>query len=158
MRVWYWFWRTLCFKHSAECLCVFLNNNLTEEWKIDHLFVCVCVSGPQCVNWGVYERKAVRVYEGEAGRIHCPLFSHPKLYNYAQIQSTGHTLLWYKHTQELEEPVDLSLPKFVKQRDALWIQPASMQDTGEYICILRYTHSNKYLTCYSLFLWIVQLV
>ncbi|KAK3561290.1 hypothetical protein QTP86_030692 [Hemibagrus guttatus] len=94
-------------------------------------------SGPQCVNWGVYERKAVRVYEGEAGRIHCPLFSHPKLYNYAQVQSMGHTLLWYKHTQELEEPVDLSLPKFVKHRDALWIQPASMQDTGEYICILR---------------------
>ncbi|XP_058269880.1 interleukin-1 receptor accessory protein isoform X2 [Hemibagrus wyckioides] len=100
-----------------------------REWSV--------LSGPQCVNWGVYERKAVRVYEGEAGRIHCPLFSHPKLYNYAQIQSTGHTLLWYKHTQELEEPVDLSLPKFVKQRDALWIQPASMQDTGEYICILR---------------------
>ncbi|XP_034166512.2 interleukin-1 receptor accessory protein [Pangasianodon hypophthalmus] len=94
-------------------------------------------SGPQCMNWGVYEREKVRVYEGEAGRIHCPLFSHPKLYNYAQIQSTGHTLLWYRHTHELEEPVDLSLPTFVKHRDALWIQPASMQDRGEYICILR---------------------
>lgn len=94
-------------------------------------------SGPQCVNWGVYERETVRVYEGEAGRIRCPLFSHPKLYNYAQIQSTGHTLLWYRHTHELEEPVDLSLPTFVKHRDALWIQPVSMQDKGEYICILR---------------------
>ncbi|XP_026994605.2 interleukin-1 receptor accessory protein [Tachysurus fulvidraco] len=94
-------------------------------------------SGPQCVNWGVYAREAVRVYEGEAGRIHCPLFSYPKLYNYAQIQSTGHTLLWYKHTHELEEPVDLSLPTYVKHKDALWIQPASMKDGGEYVCILR---------------------
>ncbi|TSX85982.1 Interleukin-1 receptor accessory protein [Bagarius yarrelli] len=94
------------------------------------------VSEPQCVNWGVYDHEAVRVYEGEAGRIHCPLFSHPKLYNYTQIHNTGHTLLWYRHTHELEEPVDLSLPKFLKHRDALWIQPASLQDRGEYICLL----------------------
>ncbi|XP_046718845.1 interleukin-1 receptor accessory protein isoform X2 [Silurus meridionalis] len=95
------------------------------------------LSGPQCVNWGVYERGAVKVYESEAGRIHCPLFLHPKLYNYAQIQNTGHTLLWYRQTHELEEPVDLSLAKFAKHRDALWIQPTSMEDRGEYICLLR---------------------
>ncbi|KAM9469112.1 interleukin-1 receptor accessory protein [Clarias gariepinus] len=94
-------------------------------------------SEPQCVNWGVYESGAVRVYEGEVGRIRCPLFSHPKLYNYAETQSTGHTLLWYRNTEGQEEPVDLSLPTFIKQGNALWIQPASMRDTGEYICILR---------------------
>lgn len=99
----------------------------------------MCFSEPQCVNWGVYESGAVRVYEGEVGRIRCPLFSHPKLYNYAETQSTGHTLLWYRNTEGQEEPVDLSLPTFIKQGNALWIQPASMQDRGEYICILRYT-------------------
>ncbi|KAI5625461.1 interleukin-1 receptor accessory protein [Silurus asotus] len=94
-------------------------------------------SGPQCVNWGVYEKGAVKVYEGDAGRVHCPLFSHPKVYNYTQIQNAGHTLLWYRHTHELEEPVDLSLATFAKHRDALWIQPTSMEDRGEYICLLR---------------------
>lgn len=96
------------------------------------------------MNWGVYEREEVRVYEGEAGRIHCPLFSHPKLYKYGQIQSTGNTLFWYRHTHELEEPVDLRIPTFVKHRDALWIQPASMQDRGEYICVLRYTYTHTH--------------
>lgn len=107
--------------------------------------LCVCVLGPQCVNWGVNVKEEVRVYEGEAGRIRCPLFSQPKLYNYAQIQNTGHTLFWYRHTDELEEPVDLRILTIVKHRDALWVQPASDQDRGEYICILRYILIHSHL-------------
>lgn len=98
------------------------------------------------MNWGVNEKEEVRVFEGEAGRIHCPLFSQPKLYNYAQIQNTGHTLFWYRHTDELEEPVDLKILTIVKHRDALWVQPASVQDRGEYICILRYIPTQSHVT------------
>ncbi|XP_062873224.1 interleukin-1 receptor accessory protein isoform X2 [Trichomycterus rosablanca] len=52
-------------------------------------------------------------------------------------------LFWYRHTRshtsdhEPEEPVDLSLRTVLKYRGALWIQLASMQDSGMYICMLR---------------------
>ncbi|KAL6471912.1 hypothetical protein MHYP_G00205620 [Metynnis hypsauchen] len=101
----------------------------------------VCVSGVQCHDWGVHQGASVRVYEGESGRISCPLFSFPTLYNYNQ--SSGLTLLWYRqtNTHELEQPIDLRTHTFLKHRDSLWIQPATVQDRGLYICMLRNTTS-----------------
>ncbi|XP_036413777.1 interleukin-1 receptor accessory protein isoform X2 [Colossoma macropomum] len=98
-------------------------------------------SGVQCHDWGVHQGASVGVYEGESGRIPCPLFSFPSLYNYNQ--SSGLTLLWYRHTSthELEQPIDLRAHTFLKHRDSLWIQPATLQDRGLYICMLRNTTS-----------------
>ncbi|KAL7825448.1 hypothetical protein AOLI_G00326550 [Acnodon oligacanthus] len=94
-------------------------------------------SSVQCHDWGVHQGASVRVYEGESGRISCPLFSFPSLYNYNQ--SSRLTLLWYRqtNTHELEQPIDLRTHTFLKHRDSLWIQPATMQDRGLYICMLR---------------------
>uniref|UniRef100_A0A4W4HCB3 Interleukin 1 receptor accessory protein n=1 Tax=Electrophorus electricus TaxID=8005 RepID=A0A4W4HCB3_ELEEL len=93
---------------------------------------------PQCHDWGVWASELVRVYEGEAGCLSCPLFFHPALYNYSQSQSSGLTLMWYRHTHTHElEPIDLRMRTRLKHRDALWIQPATLQDSGLYICMLR---------------------
>ncbi|XP_035389989.1 interleukin-1 receptor accessory protein isoform X12 [Electrophorus electricus] len=95
-------------------------------------------SDPQCHDWGVWASELVRVYEGEAGCLSCPLFFHPALYNYSQSQSSGLTLMWYRHTHTHElEPIDLRMRTRLKHRDALWIQPATLQDSGLYICMLR---------------------
>ncbi|XP_035389979.1 interleukin-1 receptor accessory protein isoform X2 [Electrophorus electricus] len=86
---------------------------------------------PQCHDWGVWASELVRVYEGEAGCLSCPLFFHPALYNYSQSQSSGLTLMWYRHTHTHElEPIDLRMRTRLKHRDALWIQPATLQDSG----------------------------
>ncbi|XP_076832224.1 interleukin-1 receptor accessory protein isoform X2 [Brachyhypopomus gauderio] len=95
-------------------------------------------SDPLCHDWGVWASELVRVYEGEAGRLYCPLFFHPTLYNYSQVQGSGLTLMWYRHTHTHElEPIDLRMRTRLKHRDALWIQPATLQDSGLYTCMLR---------------------
>ncbi|XP_066522819.1 interleukin-1 receptor accessory protein isoform X2 [Hoplias malabaricus] len=98
-------------------------------------------SGVQCVDWGILAGVVVGVYEGESRRIACPLFSFPLLYNYTS--SSGHTLLWYRHTHthELEQPIVLGTHTFLKNRDSLWIQPATRQDSGTYICMIRNSSS-----------------
>ncbi|KAL7849506.1 hypothetical protein SRHO_G00211290 [Serrasalmus rhombeus] len=98
-------------------------------------------SSVQCHDWGVHQGASVHVYEGESGRISCPLFSFPSLYNYSQ--SSRLSLLWYRqtNTHELEQPIDLRTHTFLKHRDSLWIQPATVQDRGLYICMLRNTTS-----------------
>uniref|UniRef100_A0AAY5ENQ7 Interleukin 1 receptor accessory protein n=1 Tax=Electrophorus electricus TaxID=8005 RepID=A0AAY5ENQ7_ELEEL len=98
----------------------------------------VHICKPTCHDWGVWASELVRVYEGEAGCLSCPLFFHPALYNYSQSQSSGLTLMWYRHTHTHElEPIDLRMRTRLKHRDALWIQPATLQDSGLYICMLR---------------------
>ncbi|XP_049322912.1 interleukin-1 receptor accessory protein isoform X2 [Astyanax mexicanus] len=92
-------------------------------------------SGSQCLDIGL--SRSMRVIAGESGRIPCPPFSFPTLYSYNQ--SSGQTLLWYRHTDthELEEPIHLRTHRFLKYRDSLWIQPTTLQDSGLYICMLR---------------------
>ncbi|XP_026137289.1 interleukin-1 receptor accessory protein-like isoform X3 [Carassius auratus] len=93
----------------------------------------------QCHDWGVWSEGSVRVYDGEVAYIYCPLFSYPTLYSYSQIQNSSLSLLWYRHTHthELEQPINLRLHTLHKDREYLWIQPASVQDAGLYICMLR---------------------
>ncbi|XP_052431417.1 interleukin-1 receptor accessory protein-like isoform X2 [Carassius gibelio] len=93
----------------------------------------------QCHDWGVWSEGSVRVYDGEVAYIYCPLFSYPTLYSYSQIQNSSLSLLWYRHTHthELEQPINLKLHTLHKDREYLWIQPASAQDAGLYICMLR---------------------
>uniref|UniRef100_A0A9J7ZSN3 Interleukin-1 receptor accessory protein n=2 Tax=Cyprinus carpio carpio TaxID=630221 RepID=A0A9J7ZSN3_CYPCA len=93
----------------------------------------------QCHDWGVWSEGSVRVYEGEVAYLYCPLFCHPTLYSYSQIQNSSLSLLWYRHTHthELEQPINLKLHTLHKDREYLWIQPASAQDAGLYICMLR---------------------
>nr|XP_055053496.1 interleukin-1 receptor accessory protein isoform X1 [Misgurnus anguillicaudatus] len=118
-------------------------------------FLCLCVlrtgvssvsvprataqSDVQCHDWGVSSDGSVRVYDGEAAPLYCPLFSHPTLYSYSQTQNSSLSLLWYRHTQthELEQPINLKLHTLYKAREYLWIQPATTQDAGLYICMLR---------------------
>uniref|UniRef100_A0A672R3W7 Ig-like domain-containing protein n=1 Tax=Sinocyclocheilus grahami TaxID=75366 RepID=A0A672R3W7_SINGR len=82
---------------------------------------------------------SVRVYDGEVAYLYCPLFSYPTLYSYSQTQNSSLSLLWYRHTHthELEQPINLKLHTLHKDREYLWIQPASAQDAGLYICMLR---------------------
>ncbi|KAL0175189.1 hypothetical protein M9458_031157, partial [Cirrhinus mrigala] len=82
---------------------------------------------------------SVRVYDGEVAYLYCPLFSHPTLYSYNQTQNSSLSLLWYRQTRthELEQPINLKLHTLYKDREYLWIQPATAQDAGLYICMLR---------------------
>ncbi|XP_016318033.1 interleukin-1 receptor accessory protein-like [Sinocyclocheilus anshuiensis] len=93
----------------------------------------------QCHDWGVWSEGSVRVYDGEVAYLYCPLFSYPTLYSYSQTQNSSLSLLWYRHTHthELEQPINLKLHTLHKDREYLWIQPASAQDAGLYICMLR---------------------
>ncbi|XP_039516191.1 interleukin-1 receptor accessory protein isoform X1 [Pimephales promelas] len=92
-----------------------------------------------CHDWGVWSEASVRVYDGEVSWIYCPLFSHPTLYSYSQTQNSSLSLLWYRHTHthDLEQPINLKLHTLHKDREYLWIQPATAQDAGLYICMLR---------------------
>ncbi|XP_048016167.1 interleukin-1 receptor accessory protein isoform X2 [Megalobrama amblycephala] len=96
-------------------------------------------SDVQCLDWGVWSEGAVRVYDGEVAWLYCPLFSHPTLYSYSQTQNSSLSLLWYRHTHthELEQPINFKLHTLYKDREYLWIQPVTAQDTGLYICMLR---------------------
>uniref|UniRef100_A0A3P8TUK8 Interleukin 1 receptor accessory protein n=1 Tax=Amphiprion percula TaxID=161767 RepID=A0A3P8TUK8_AMPPE len=91
---------------------------------------------PMCYDWGESSEAGVSVLEGESGWLSCPLFSHPSVYNYTSTQSAGHTLFWYRllQGQDLEEPITSRLSK---DRERLWLQPATSDDTGQYICMLR---------------------
>ncbi|XP_038829457.1 interleukin-1 receptor accessory protein [Salvelinus namaycush] len=94
----------------------------------------------QCHDWGE-SGGAVRVMEGEACCLLCPLFSHPTVYNYSSIQAAGLNLVWYHVAagQDLEQPIDFHHPdqRLSKEREKLWLQPTTTQDAGQYICMLR---------------------
>ncbi|KAK6483766.1 interleukin-1 receptor accessory protein isoform X1 [Huso huso] len=99
-----------------------------------------------CYDWGTYG--TMQVYEGETGRLSCPLFSNTMKYNYSAAQATGLTLVWYwtRQNQDLEEPINFRLKdhRISKERDILWFRPTSINDTGAYICMLRNnTHCYK---------------
>ncbi|XP_077063247.1 interleukin-1 receptor accessory protein isoform X1 [Siphateles boraxobius] len=118
-------------------------------------FLCLCVlkmggfsasvtqatvqSDVLCHDWGVWSETSVCVYDGEVSWIYCPLFSYPTLYSYSQTQNSSLSLLWYRqtHTHDLEQPINLKLHTLHKDREYLWIQPATAQDAGLYICMLR---------------------
>ncbi|XP_045061124.1 interleukin-1 receptor accessory protein, partial [Coregonus clupeaformis] len=95
----------------------------------------------QCHDWGESDNGAVWVMEGEAGWLSCPLFSHPTVYNYNSTQAAGLNLVWYHVAagQDLEQPIDFHHldQRLSKEREKLWLQPTTMQDTGQYICMLR---------------------
>ncbi|XP_027136138.1 interleukin-1 receptor accessory protein isoform X2 [Larimichthys crocea] len=89
-----------------------------------------------CYDWG--ESREGSVLEGEVGWLSCPLFSHPSVYNYTSSQSAGHNLFWYHlpDGHDLEQPIKYS-SRISKDRERLWLQPATGADTGLYICMLR---------------------
>ncbi|KAM9318478.1 interleukin-1 receptor accessory protein [Pholidichthys leucotaenia] len=93
---------------------------------------------PSCYDWGESSQRPVSVLDGEAGWLSCPLFSHPSVYNYTSTQSAGHNLFWYHlpEGQDLEQPITYS-SHLSKDRERLWLQPATAADTGLYICMLR---------------------
>uniref|UniRef100_A0A3Q1EKX9 Interleukin 1 receptor accessory protein n=1 Tax=Acanthochromis polyacanthus TaxID=80966 RepID=A0A3Q1EKX9_9TELE len=93
---------------------------------------------PLCYDWGESSEAGVSVLEGESGWLSCPLFSHPSVYNYTSTQSAGHTLVWYRllQGQDVEEPI-MTSSRLSKDRERLWLQPATSNDTGQYICMLR---------------------
>uniref|UniRef100_M4AK07 Interleukin 1 receptor accessory protein n=1 Tax=Xiphophorus maculatus TaxID=8083 RepID=M4AK07_XIPMA len=91
-----------------------------------------------CYDWGESSQAAVLVLDGEAGWVSCPLFSHPAVYNYTTAQSAGHDLVWYRllDGHDLEQPIPYSA-RVSRERERLWLQPAVVNDTGQYICMLR---------------------
>ncbi|XP_068560667.1 interleukin-1 receptor accessory protein isoform X2 [Cebidichthys violaceus] len=97
-------------------------------------------SEPICYDWGESSEGTVSVLEGEAGWLSCPLFSHPSVYNYTSTQSARHNFFWYRVPEghDLEQPISYSR-RISRDRDRLWLQPATANDSGQYICML----SNK---------------
>ncbi|XP_076138456.1 interleukin-1 receptor accessory protein [Alosa pseudoharengus] len=93
-------------------------------------------SESQCLDWGEVVQP-VAVQEGEVGWLRCPL--HHNVYNYSSTQASGLNLLWYRKAagQSLEEPIKLK--QYPKDREWLWLEPATQQDSGKYTCML----SNK---------------
>ncbi|XP_066565819.1 interleukin-1 receptor accessory protein [Amia ocellicauda] len=91
-----------------------------------------------CHDWGIF-LETVQVYDGEAGILKCPLFSEKGRYNYSSAQAAGLTLVWYwiRDGQDLEKPIDFRLQRISKLKERLWFQPAVLNDTGNYICMLR---------------------
>ncbi|XP_028650850.2 interleukin-1 receptor accessory protein [Erpetoichthys calabaricus] len=93
-----------------------------------------------CYDWGVYDAKSLQIYDGELGKLTCPLFSEAR-YNYSTSLASGLSLLWYwiRQGQDLEEPIDFRLPdnRILKERDVVWFQPSTVNDSGLYICMLR---------------------
>lgn len=93
---------------------------------------------PMCHDWGEAGQGAELVLEGESGWLSCPLFSHPMVYNYSSAHRAGLNLFWYRVPvgQDLEQPIRYS-QRLSKDRERLWLQPATAEDTGQYICMLR---------------------
>uniref|UniRef100_A0A8L0DUP1 Ig-like domain-containing protein n=1 Tax=Oncorhynchus mykiss TaxID=8022 RepID=A0A8L0DUP1_ONCMY len=87
----------------------------------------------QCYDWG-------ESGDGK-GWLPCPLFSHPTVYNYSSAQAAGLNLVWYHVAagQDLEQPIDFHHPdqRLSKERESLWLQSTTTQDTSQYICMLR---------------------
>ncbi|XP_060929807.1 interleukin-1 receptor accessory protein [Limanda limanda] len=106
------------------------------------VFLCSLAAGtgsePMCNDWGESSDGTVSVLEGEAAWLSCPLFSHPSVYNYTSTQSAGHNLVWYRDPEghDLEQPITYS-SRLTRGRERLWLQPASSEDSGLYICMLR---------------------
>ncbi|XP_061073377.1 interleukin-1 receptor accessory protein isoform X2 [Conger conger] len=75
----------------------------------------------------------VRVYQGEVGRLACPIFQNLRLSNYS--------LLWYRVQpgQDLGQPMNVSRPghRISAEGEWLWFLPAVTADAGRYICALR---------------------
>ncbi|XP_063061543.1 interleukin-1 receptor accessory protein-like isoform X3 [Engraulis encrasicolus] len=92
-------------------------------------------SASHCEDWGEMEQP-VWVLEGEVGWLRC---THYKVYNYSATQAGGLSLFWYRAAmdQAMEEPIRLK--KYAKDREWLWLEPATRNDSGKYICML----SNK---------------
>ncbi|KAM6931955.1 interleukin-1 receptor accessory protein isoform 1-T2 [Lycodopsis pacificus] len=97
-------------------------------------------SEPMCNDWGESSKGAVSVLEGEAGWLSCPLFFHPSVYNYTATQSAGYNFFWYRVPEghDLEQPIPYSW-RISRDGERLWLQPATANDSGQYICLL----SNK---------------
>ncbi|XP_054598344.1 interleukin-1 receptor accessory protein [Nothobranchius furzeri] len=120
---------------ASFTLCVLL---VLMNWTSSAVSQSSNPTEPMCYDWGESSSGAVSVLEGEVGWLFCHLFSHPSVYNYTSAQSTGHNLFWYRllDGHEVEQPITYS-SRFTKDRERLWLQPASADDTGQYICMLR---------------------
>ncbi|XP_061683835.1 uncharacterized protein LOC133505021 isoform X3 [Syngnathoides biaculeatus] len=75
----------------------------------------------------------VRVLEGEAAWLRCPLSRRASFSNL----SSSHELLWYRLPpgQHLKEPITHSA-RLSKEDDMLYFQPAAAEDKGSYVCQL----------------------
>lgn len=88
-------------------------------------------------DWGV-SKAEVHVLAGQSGFLSCPLFSYTSVYNYSSTQSTGHSLVWYRVRDGHDHEEAFTNGARLKQdRERVWLQPATADDTGQYICMLR---------------------
>ncbi|XP_034024886.1 interleukin-1 receptor accessory protein-like [Thalassophryne amazonica] len=95
-------------------------------------------SGPICPSWRDSSVAVVRVLDDEVGWLSCPLFSHLSISNNSSTQGSGHHLIWSRlpEGQVVEQPITYS-SHITKDGDRLWLQPATANDTGLYVCTLR---------------------
>ncbi|XP_064157492.1 interleukin-1 receptor accessory protein [Anguilla rostrata] len=87
----------------------------------------------QCRDLGAARVGVVRVYQGEVGRLGCPIFH--------DLSVSSYSLFWYRVQpgQVLGQPVNLSLPghRISAESGWLWFEPAVAEDAGRYVCALR---------------------
>ncbi|XP_078521533.1 interleukin-1 receptor accessory protein isoform X2 [Lissotriton helveticus] len=97
----------------------------------------------RCDDWGLVHMKLKQVYDGEPALVKCPLFQDFLKHNYSTAHSAGLTLMWYwtRQDRDLEEPINFRLPdnRITKEKEMLWFKPATLNDTGNYTCMLRNT-------------------
>ncbi|XP_051933581.1 interleukin-1 receptor accessory protein-like [Hippocampus zosterae] len=89
-------------------------------------------SGTRCQDWDESWSEVVRVLEGEAAWVRCPLSGHPARDN------SSRDLTWYRRLrgQHLERPITHN-GRLSKERDRLCFQPAAADDSGCYACLPR---------------------
>ncbi|XP_054830344.1 interleukin-1 receptor type 2-like [Eublepharis macularius] len=70
---------------------------------------------------------------GDALILKCPPFQYKNM----DASDVSLNLTWYKNDSTKVTPVGSGEKRIISQGDALWFLPASLQDSGEYICTRR---------------------
>ncbi|XP_074839370.1 interleukin-1 receptor type 2 [Carettochelys insculpta] len=73
------------------------------------------------------------VLRGEPVILKCPSFK----YKHLDFSSHPYNLTWSKNDSEMMRPGEDEKPRIWAQGDALWFLPASLEDSGQYICTRR---------------------
>ncbi|XP_063160472.1 interleukin-1 receptor type 2-like [Candoia aspera] len=105
-------------------------------------------STDKCRDHTIYSWPAF-VLEGEPMVLRCPRLQYKNMKSF----DLPLNLTWYKNGSSTVIPAGLKGPRIMSQADALWLLPAFLEDTGEYICTRR---NSSYCADVSLHLKVVK--
>ncbi|KAJ8280560.1 hypothetical protein GJAV_G00056270 [Gymnothorax javanicus] len=126
-------------------LAVFLTFSVVVD-RVETFQTSLTDLSAQCHDWDMKQVKVVRVYQGELGRLGCPI-----LHN---LEVTNRSLFWYRVQPDdvLWQPINVSLPghRISAESQWLWLQPAIFVDSGMYAC----TVSRNGTQCGKMTVWL----